>query len=149
MDFFKKVLIVCIVFLIGGFAYFIFFGSENSEKDTTPEPALETNHLPKVKSLSSAFGCGIHNVAFFWRFSDIDENDFQSGFQIQIDDEEDFTSPLFDSQKSDVWSLIEADYFRYDLPKELPEAQEYFWRVRIWDNKDKVSDWSRKQILPI
>ena len=149
MNFFKKVLIVIIVFLIISVGYFVFFGSGIFEKGAMPEPALEKNHLPKIKSLSSGFGCGIHNVAFFWRFSDRDENDFQTAFQIQIDDDEDFSSPLFDSQKSETFSEIEANYFRYDLPKELAEAEQYFWRIRVWDSQDVPSYWSRRQILPL
>ncbi|MHA1743315.1 MAG: DUF2341 domain-containing protein, partial [Candidatus Heimdallarchaeota archaeon] len=68
-------------------------------------------------------------VAFSWVF-----NDTQSAYQFQLDNS-DFSSPIIDTGKvtSSVTSTTQT------LPSTVGL---YYWRVRVWDENDMVSDWS-------
>ena len=154
---FKKFLIISIVFLIGGFAYFVFFGSEISEKNETSELSLEKsypleekleNHYPKAKTWGTQTGCGISVAELFFSFLGSDSEYFMTAYQIQIAHNKDFLycpgeNCLFDTGKeTKIKETLECSGFncQYSLPKKLPDAI-YFWRVKVWDDKDVSSNW--------
>jgi len=73
-------------------------------------------------------------VTFTWTFSDPD-GDTQSAYEFELDDNSDFSSPIIDTGKvsSSTSSITQT------LPNTVGL---YYWRVRVWDTNDAVSDWS-------
>lgn len=77
---------------------------------------------------------------FFWTF--FDPGDTQSAYQVQIDNNSDFSSPI-DSGKIPSMSWAYA----YD-PSQYPPEQRptynttYFWRLKVWDSYNVASDWT-------
>ncbi len=72
---------------------------------------------------------------FSWNFSDIDPDDFQDYYRVQIDDNSDFFSPAVDSGK--VNSLSESFTPIYSFSYNAT----YYWRVKVWDNNGADSGW--------
>ena len=72
-----------------------------------------------------------------WLFSDPDAGDTQGAYQAQIDNNADFSSPAADSGKvssaSNSYSTT-AGALAYD--------NAYYWRVKVWDNRDFESVWA-------
>ena len=68
-----------------------------------------------------------------WVF--LDPGDTQSAYQIQIDNNSDFSSPEIDTGKvsnsSNTYSPLNLSY-----------NTAYYWRVKVWDSKDAVSSWA-------
>lgn len=90
---------------------------------------------------------GIENTTptFSWIVDSHGENQEQSGFQILV-----ATSPdLLEKGKADVWDSgkIESNQSVFNkFAGEILQAQKkYWWRVRIWNQDDEVSDWSAVQ----
>ena len=65
-------------------------------------------------------------------------------YQIEIDDDEDFSSPLY--------YVVDLTETMYTVPDELPMFVQYFWHVRAKDGANNVGDWSEKwnfTVVPI
>jgi len=75
---------------------------------------------------------------FSWKFSDPDSGDYQTAYQIQIDDNSDFSSPIFDTGKINSPSNSYAT-----LPGDLNEYwnTKFYWRLKVWDSENLESDW--------
>jgi len=72
-----------------------------------------------------------------WVFNDPIPGDSQSAYQVQIDDSPDFASLIRDPRK------IISRSNSYGIPLGvLNYNTTYYWRVRVWDQKDIVSKWS-------
>jgi len=71
---------------------------------------------------------------FSWNFSDPDVGDVQEYYQVQIDNNFDFSSIYIDSGKihSSSGSYV-ASGFLYNTP--------YYWKVKVWDNIGADSGW--------
>lgn len=69
-----------------------------------------------------------------WSFSDSDPDDTQGAYQVQVDDNSNFSSPEVDSGK--VYSSSEAY-----TASGLSYNATYYWRLKVWDNRDAQSDW--------
>ena len=77
--------------------------------------------------------------AFSWTFSDPNTDDYQSAFQLQVDDNSDFSSPEYDSGSATTTS------FTTSVPAgRLSYNTTYNWRVKTWDNRKTplVSPWA-------
>jgi len=95
-----------------------------------------------VDDPNAADYCGITGyppVRVHWQFSDLDSGDSQSAYQIQVDDNSDFSSLLVDTGKisnSSQSFLIGPSY------PTLSWNATYYWRLKVWDSKDTSStDW--------
>jgi len=77
---------------------------------------------------------------FSWKFTDLD-GDSQSAYQIQVDNNSNFSSSEVDTGK--VPSVIPNNsYGSYaTLPGKLSWNTTYYWRVKVWDSKDLSSSW--------
>ncbi len=71
---------------------------------------------------------------FSWTFSD-PEGDSQGAYQIQVDNNSNFFSLEIDSGK--VFSSSES----YAAPTPLSYNTTYYWRLKVWDNYDRESNW--------
>jgi plastocyanin len=72
---------------------------------------------------------------FSWKFTDSD-GDSQSAYQVQVDNNSNFSSPEVDSGK------INSSSNSYSPQTGLSYNTTYYWRVRVWDSKGNVSSWS-------
>lgn len=72
---------------------------------------------------------------FSWTFSDSDPGDTQGSYQVQADNNSNFSSPEVDSGK--VSSASESYY----SPTPLSYNTTYYWRLKVWDNYDTESNW--------
>ena len=75
---------------------------------------------------------------FSWTFTDPDSaSDTQSAYQVQVDNNSDFSSPEDNSGK------VISSSNSYATPQgRLSYNTTYYWRVRVWDRDDLVSDWA-------
>lgn len=83
---------------------------------------------------------------FSWKIATDAATKFQSAYQIQVGSSVDSlaqTADLWDSKKvkSDVTSWVKYQ------GQELNSRQKVYWRVRIWDESDKASQWSEVQSI--
>ncbi|MBZ9572729.1 hypothetical protein KJA17_00850 [Patescibacteria group bacterium] len=72
---------------------------------------------------------------FSWTFSDPEPGDTQGAYQVQVDNNSNFSSPEVDSGK--VYSSSES----YVPVGSLSYNTTYWWRLKVWDNHDAQSDW--------
>ena len=76
---------------------------------------------------------------FSWTFTDPDSGDSQSAYQVQVDNNSDFSSLEVDSGK------VSSDSNSYATPPGRLQYNTpyypYYWRVEVWDSKDVSSSW--------
>ena len=73
---------------------------------------------------------------FSWTFTDPDAGDRQSAYQVQVDNNLDFSSPEDDSGK------VESTSPSYATPLgKLSYNTTYYWRLKVWDSKGTESTW--------
>ena len=82
---------------------------------------------------------------FSWIVPAVEKNVEQSAFQIQLTDSpKSFSTPqdaplLWDSGKT---TSSNSTAVAYKAEKPLDGSKIYYWRVRIWNQNDEVSEWS-------
>ena len=103
-------------------------GGASPQSSGCPAPAFGENPsgvctLPRRATLS-------------WSYSDPND-DPQKFYQVQVDDNADFSSPLVDTKKT------QSPTNTYILPTDpvLSYNTRYYWRVEVWDNGGGNSDW--------
>lgn len=74
-------------------------------------------------------------TAFNWTFSDPDGGDTQSAYEFELDDDSGFGSPEIDTGKQSSSN----EYHIATLPSSI---NDYFWRVKTWDQDDAEGPWS-------
>ena len=73
---------------------------------------------------------------FSWQFEDSDSQDTQSAYQVQIDEDSDFSSIIEDSGK------VISSSGSYSTPQgKLNYNTTYYWRLKVWDTRNAESDW--------
>jgi hypothetical protein len=101
--------------------------------------SIPLNQPPSAVNLNVAQGdycfAPYPPVILSWQFSDPDSGDYQSAYQVQVDNNSNFSSPEKDTGKVSSSSTSYA-------PIGLSYNTTYYWRVRVWDNHDNQSDWS-------
>jgi alpha-L-rhamnosidase len=85
---------------------------------------------------------GIDNrqPGFSWKIITIGKNIIQTAYSLRVSTDEKFSSSKTIWQSGKVES-DESIFHIYQGP-DLKSGQRYFWQVKIWDNKGKVSKWS-------
>lgn len=100
-----------------------------------------TNNPPTASGLTTQQGdyCTFDypQVILFWTFSDPDTGDTQAAYQVQVDDNSNFSSPEINPGKT---SSISKSF----SPEsgQLSYNKTYYWRVMVWDNNDASSNWA-------
>jgi PKD repeat protein len=74
------------------------------------------------------------HASFSWYYADLD-GDSENSWQIQVDNNSDFSSPAADSGR--VYSTSNA----YSTTN-LSYNTTYYWRVQVWDSRGMVSSWA-------
>ncbi len=73
-------------------------------------------------------------LTFSWRFQDPD-GDSQFAYQVQVDNNFDFSSPEVDEK-------VNSSSQRYTTPfGKLNYNTTYYWRLKVWDSKGAQSSW--------
>jgi len=70
-----------------------------------------------------------------WNFTDPD-GDTQSAYQVQVDNNSDFSSPEVDTNK-----VISSSQSYATLSGVLSWNTTYYWRLKVWDSKNLSSSW--------
>lgn len=85
-------------------------------------------------------GVDLQNPRFSWKINSPGFNVMQTAYSIRV-----ATDPKFSSSKI-VWQSgkisSDASVLVEYIGPELKPGQKYFWQVKVWDNKGKVSKWS-------
>ncbi len=88
-------------------------------------------------------GLDTQNPRFSWVINSDGRQVLQTAYEISVDVSEE---NLVNSSSS-IWSSgkinsSQSVHVQYNGPQ-LKPGTKYFWKVRVWDNKGNVSDWSR------
>lgn len=117
--------------------------SESPTASKRPELEVEWSQPPDPPSSLIPSGGRAVSLALpvlAWTFTDPGGGMAQASSQVQIDDAEDFATPLYDSGKfantDSSWDLA-ATAFAGLAPGDVR-----YWRVRVWDQTDMESEWS-------
>jgi len=106
---------------------------------TAPPNQPPTANNLSVDAQSSDVICGETSgsrAKFSWNF--VDPGDSQSAYQIQIDNNSDFSPPEVDTGKI----LSSSQTFLLSRPYPLLKwGTTYYWRLMVWDNHDATSTW--------
>ena len=101
----------------------------------TVKPDVPTNLAP-----AGGRAVSLAKPILGWTFTDRDAAGAQTSSQVQLSTSSDFTTPEYDSGKiantAHLWDLAPTAYAG------LAADAVRFWRVRVWDDTDLVSDWS-------
>lgn len=96
----------------------------------------------KIEYKHNPLGIDVKNPRLFWKLESPRNNTMQTAYQVQVSRDADFDDPGMM-----VWDpgWIQSDQsIQVSYKGETPESgQRYFWRVRIRDNHDNQTNWSR------
>lgn len=98
---------------------------------------------PKCENLKEPLGINTLHPRFSWKNSSENEGAKQTAFQIVIASDMNKLS----EERADFWNpgktlSSESILIEYD-GKELSSGQLLYWKVRVWDENDQVSKWSK------
>jgi hypothetical protein len=108
-------------------------------ESSTITATVQCNQPPTAANLSvtkPADYCGSPlYVLLTWQFSDPDPGDTQKAYQVQVDNNSNFSSPEIDSGKVDPSSS------KTYTASGLSYKTTYYWRLKVWDDRDLQSGW--------
>ncbi len=85
------------------------------------------------------------NPNFSWVIESKESNAFQSGYQILVASHPDLLTP----EKADVWNTGKTDSNQSVLipyeGEKLQSSMVYYWKVKVWNQDGKATDWSETQ----
>ncbi|MEK7124025.1 MAG: fibronectin type III domain-containing protein [Patescibacteria group bacterium] len=126
----------------GNYDYRVFANNSfgDSASSNTANIAVACNQPPQAipNAVGSAYFCSAPlRPLLSWAFQDPNPGDTQSAYQVQVDNNSDFSSPAADSGK------IGSSQNFYSVPSgALNYGTTYYWRVQVWDSKDAASGWT-------
>ncbi|WP_282055897.1 alpha-L-rhamnosidase [Maribacter luteus] len=115
---------------------FLYSCNPNHEKSTLAFQKLTCNHKEKPLSIET------EQPLFSWNVSSKELNKSQSAYQLLV-----ASSPeILNENDADVWNSgkttsSKSTFVKYN-GKALKAMQKYFWKVKIWDEKEQPSEWS-------
>ena len=97
----------------------------------------------RVEYRRNPLGVDVTRPRFFWVLESERRGVRQTAWQILVAS----SRSLLDRNRGDVWDSGKVDSDRsthvvYDGP-DLQSATRYYWKVRVWDERARPSDWSR------
>lgn len=126
----QKLILIQILLLLMGFTV-----SANSN------PALQLNTL-RVEYHKNPLGIDVEEPRFSWTPEGEGRNRFQTAYQVVVAS----TSQKLASGDWDVWNSKKVDSDATNQivygGSRLHSGQAYFWKVKVWDEKDQESGWS-------
>jgi alpha-L-rhamnosidase len=96
----------------------------------------------RVEFLKNPLGIELKAPELSWQLQSSEKNISQAAYEIRISKE----APALLQNKQLVWhtgkvTSSESLHVLY-AGEQLKSGQKYYWQVRVWDNKGKVSTWS-------
>lgn len=115
-------------------AFFVFSGCLTLSSQSVQLTALQCEHR------TNPIGIDARLPRLSWNITTPERNWKQSAWHIQVALRSDFNtrSIVWDSGKKNTSDNILQTF----QGKPLVAGQRYYWRVRVWDRFDRVSDWS-------
>lgn len=93
----------------------------------------------RVEFVENPLGIDTRRPRFSWVLEAIERGLWQKAYQVMVSKDPDLSEgDIWDSGKIASCSSI---HIEYDGTKLKPDTT-YYWKVRIWDNHDRVSEWS-------
>ncbi|MFW5961593.1 MAG: family 78 glycoside hydrolase catalytic domain [bacterium] len=93
--------------------------------------------------VSNPVGIDVEKPRFTWKFSAEGKNNYQSAYQIIVSD----AKELIEKSEGNIWDtgkVISDQSVNIDFSgKSLESNKKYYWKVRIWNKEDEVSEYSR------
>lgn len=115
-------------------------GSESEPSSSKLADIVAPVKLSLGEGFDNPLGYYESRPRFSWQLASLSASQAQSAYQIQVANSADFAKEqmLWDSQKT----LSDKNaWIHYQGPK-LKSRQQVYWRVRIWDEGQRVSPWS-------
>lgn len=117
---------------------FVIFLSVNVHAQLQVSSALCENKI-------NPLGVDVSNIHFGWELQSLQRTQLQTAYQIVIAS----SKEKLNSANYDVWNSLrvvsnESISVIY-RGKQLKAGTTYYWRVKIWDKNNKVSEWSNVQ----
>lgn len=114
---------------------FIFSGCTSENESSLKVQQIKCNGIENPAGTDKIPG-------FSWILSSEERGQEQSAYQVIVSSGEKSAT----KGKGDFWDSGkiysgEKAWIKYS-GKDLNPGQEYFWRIRVWDNKDNASEWS-------
>ena len=87
---------------------------------------------------------GVDNIrpTLSWQLESNQKNVLQTAYQVLVSDDESLLQKsignIWDSKKVLASTSIQVEY----KGKQLSSTKKYFWKIKVWDNKGNVSNWS-------
>ncbi|MDX9726613.1 MAG: family 78 glycoside hydrolase catalytic domain [Bacteroidales bacterium] len=107
---------------------------------------ITVSHL-KCENLTDPLALATSSPRFSWKILSGVNGTYQTAFQILVASEED----LLTEKKADIWDSGKIDSDQSILVpfegKELSPGTICFWKVRIWDDNGKATDWSKTSVF--
>jgi alpha-L-rhamnosidase len=95
-----------------------------------------------VENLSNPIGMDVRSPGFTWQLVSDRRNTMQTAYEVRVAKSKDVLKEkdlLWSSGKINSDSSVHVVY----KGKPLQSGNKYYWRVRVWDNQGKASDWSQ------
>ncbi|CAM3971278.1 MULTISPECIES: alpha-L-rhamnosidase [Pseudoalteromonas] len=130
-------ILICLIFLLSACTF-----TNNTELEGQAPIALKVG-----EGFINPIGYYEQNPRFSWQIAPSANYQFQQAYQIQVATSADniAKADLWDSQKqlstSNAWIQYQGT--------PLSSRQKVYWRVRIWDEQDKVSQWSEPAFIEL
>ena len=95
---------------------------------------LQTENLPNPLCIDSKA------PRFSWQIQSAERNELQTAFEIQVSTRADGKDLFWTSGKTNSAASVQVEY----SGPQLQSGKRYYWQIRIWDNKGRVSPWSER-----
>jgi alpha-L-rhamnosidase len=130
---------VALAIISAGFIYYNFYPKATTNTNFQISKSLQANHL-HCEYFENPLGIGTTSPRLSWQIKadSSDKNVMQTAYQIQVASENEFKNLLWNTKKVNSDQSIHIEY----QGKALQSRQRVFWRVRIWDNQGRKSNWS-------
>ena len=111
-----------------------------SNDNTTNSTAVDSVSIYALRCeyLDCPLGIDLKQPRLAWKLESNRRGVLQTAYQIQVSKSENWQEVLWDSGKVLSDNSVNVEYGGVALES----RQRYFWRVRVWDESDMVSEWS-------
>lgn len=102
---------------------------------------LSVAHL-QIENRANPLGVDNVKPVLSWQLQSNQKNVLQTAYQILVSDNEDLLNKnignIWDSKKVIAATSIQVEY----KGRKLASTKKYFWKVKVWDNKGNIANWS-------
>jgi alpha-L-rhamnosidase len=100
---------------------------------------VSTQHL-LTENLSNPISLDCRAPRLSWQLESHDRNELQTDYEIRVSGSADGKDAVWNSGKISSGQSVQVDY----AGPALQSGKRYYWQVRVWDDKGRVSAWSEK-----